>query len=184
MVMPKEEHNALLEQFIPKLERSNPASSGKAKIFLSGHICSRVRSDILDLIEDSGGLVVGDDLYVGARYFATEIPIDLPPMEALAKGFFNISIPCPTRAEEQEDPRRDWANYVVSNARESGAQGIICLFPKWCSYINFSLPSLRDKLAEAGIPYIILDTEHEMASLGTVKTRIAAFIEMLESKGG
>ena len=121
MVMPKEEHNALLERFIMELERSTPVSSGKVRLFLSGQLCSAVRSDVLDLIEESAGVAVGDDFYAGARYFATEVSTSLPPMEALTKGFYDISVPCPTRI----GPEKDWAEYIITNYHQSQAQGVI-----------------------------------------------------------
>lgn len=178
MVMPKEEHNALLERLIVDLEKSAQTPSGRVRLYLSGQLCSAVKSDVLDLIEGSGGVAVADDFYAGARYFSTKISTSLPPMEALVRGFYDIAIPCPTRS----GPEKDWAEYVIHTYHQSQAQGVIFFMNKWCSDLEFMRPEFIKRLNEAGIPHIFLDTEHEMVSLGGVKTRIEAFVEMLQVK--
>lgn len=176
MVMPKEEHNRLLEELIAELEE-RPVSQGKAKVFLSGHLCHRVKPDILDLIEGLGAEVVGDDLYTGYRYFAAEIPADVSPMEALMRRYFDSGLPCPTKS----GPEGDWADHIIRASRESQAQGVISLIPKYCEAHMFYYPYLKDRLTEAGIPLIFVETEHEVVSLESIRTRIQAFVEMLEA---
>jgi benzoyl-CoA reductase subunit C len=75
MLMPKEEHNELLESLISELA-SKESSEQKVRLFLSGTLCSAPKSEFLDLIEETGGAIVDDDLYVGARYFDGDVPIN------------------------------------------------------------------------------------------------------------
>lgn len=176
MVLPKEESNKLLEDFLIEIESRPTRQDGKPKVFLSGHLCQPVKGDILDMLDNLGMLVVGDDLYVGYRYVATDVPVDLPPLEALAHRYFNLAVPCPTRSE----PNKHWGEYVVNKVKELGAQGVISLVMKHCEPHMIYMPHLRSKLEEAGIPHLVIETEHEMVSLAGVETRLEAFKETLD----
>lgn len=176
MIMPKEEHNDLLHSLIPQLKQA-PARDG-IRIFLSGHLCHGVKPDILDLIEDMGAVVVGDDLYIGYRYFAAQPPTNVPPLEALLWRYFDPGVPCPSRC----GPEGDWAEHIIGAVKESRAQGVISLIPKFCEAHMFYYPYLADRLTKANIPYIFFETEHEMVSLEGFRTRVQALIETI--KGG
>lgn len=179
MVMSKEEHVKVLANAIAELEqRPAPATAG-VKLFVSGHLCQAVKADILDLIENLGGVVVGDDLFTGYRYFATETPDGAAgPMEALAKRYLNVSVPCPTRA----DYTQDWAGYIATRSREHGAQGVVVMIVKFCEPHMIYYPHLKSVLSEAGVPHVQIETEHEVVSMEGIRTRLQAFIEMLKRR--
>ena len=73
MLMPKEEHNKLLELLLPELESREPVLKGKVRLFLSGSLCQAPKIDYLNLIEEEGGMIVDDDIFTGYRYFATDV---------------------------------------------------------------------------------------------------------------
>ena len=175
MLMPKEEHSALLEELLRELEATQASRNGGVPLFVSGHLCQAVKTDILTLIEAVGGMVVADDLYTGYRYFATDADTSIPPLEALARRYLDLAVPCPTRA----DPEGDWGEYLVRVAREVGAKGIISLVAKFCEPHMIYYPYLREVLMAAGIPHLLIETEHEVVSLAGVRTRLQAFLEMI-----
>ena len=129
--------------------------------------------DVLDLVEELGAVVVDDDLYVGSRYFATQVDETLDPIEALAAKFIE-NIPCPTKY----DPSKDWGDYLVSMARRSRAGGVVIFMAKFCEPHGFDYPHLKDKLSDAGIPHLLLQTDHSGPS-GQIRTRLQAFIELI-----
>jgi len=125
------------------------------------------------------GVVVSDDLFTGYRYFATATPDGAgAPMEALAKRYLNQSVPCPTRA----DYTQDWAEYIAARSGEHGAQGVVVMIVKFCEPHMIYYPHLKAVLAEAGVPHVQIETEHEVVSLEGIRTRLQAFIEMLKRK--
>ena len=175
-LMPKEEHTAILRNVLAELEQASAHADGKARMFLSGHLCHRVSPEIVDLIEEAGIAVVGDDLYVGSRYYAAEVPTNGDPMEALAGRYFNPGVPCPTKGGGEGD----WGEYLISSALESGAQGVISLLPRFCEPHMFYYPYLKTRLFEAGIPFTFVETEHETASLEGMRSRIQALVETIK----
>jgi benzoyl-CoA reductase/2-hydroxyglutaryl-CoA dehydratase subunit BcrC/BadD/HgdB len=107
---------------IEALKKSKAPAGKRKKIFLSGHLCQRPKPDLIDLIEEAGGVIVDDDLYTGFRYYAGDAPVNGNPLEALAKLYLDESMPVPTRA----DKKSRWNEFLVRRARESGASGVMC----------------------------------------------------------
>ncbi len=176
MMMPKEEHTQLLEKLLSEIEDTKPASVKGIRLFLSGHLCQRPKSDILDLIEKVGGIIVDDDLYTGYRYYATDVKMNGNPIEALAKRHLEKSPPVPTRTGL---PLR-WEKYLVDRVKESKAQGVVVLVVKFCEPHLFYYPFIKEALTKVNIPHIMIETEHEVVSLEGIKTRLQAFMEMLK----
>lgn len=177
MVMPKEEHSELLEELLPQLEQREPRSDGKVRLVLSGHLCLAPKTDILDIIEEAGGVIVDDDLYTGYRYFATDVPLNGDPIEALVNRYLTNVPPGPTRW----DADNDWAEYILDMTRRNQAQGVVHLQVKHCEAQSWYYPLIRKTLMAAGVPHLMLETEHEMVSLGPERTRVEAFLEMIRA---
>jgi len=177
MIIPKEEHNQLLEQLLPKLQAKRVRSEGKARLVVSGHMCSAPKTDILDIIEEAGAVIVDDDLYTGFRYFATSVPLNGNPIEGLAKQYLTNIPPNPTRW----DPDNDWAEYIIDMVNKNKADGVLVLVVKHCEAHHWYFAHIRRNLMAADIPYLLLETEHETVSLGPERTRVEAFVEMIKA---
>lgn len=176
MLMPKEEHTALMESLVAEVERMKPSPVEGKRLFISGHLCQSPKADILDLIEGVGGIIVDDDLYTGYRYYAVDVEADGNPIEALAKRYLEKSMPVPTR---RDLPVR-WERYIAERVKASKAQGVVVLIVKYCEPHLFYYPFIKKTLENAGVPHIMVETEHEVVSLEGVRTRLQAFIEMLK----
>ena len=172
MLMPKEEHNKLLEQLLNEAEKVNVPSSGKVKIVLSGCLCDPLEDQILDLLDEVGVIVPDDDLYVGSRYFITSVDEQKPPVEALADRHIG-DVPCSTKF----NPGKNWAEYLVDMAKKANANGVLIVLLKFCEPHSLDYPELKAKLTKAQIPHLLIETEHDQASLGQLRTRIEALIE-------
>ncbi len=181
MVRPVEESNRYLQALVPKLEKARPRPSRKVKLFLSAHLCQAVKLDILELVDDLGAVVVGDDLFTGSRYFGMDVTLDgRPSAEAFAARYLNSPFFNPTGF----NIKRDWPEHVVQSVKECGAGAVMILLPKNCEPMMINYPIARGKIEKAGIPVLMIETEHEMVSLSGAKTRMQAFIETLNSRKG
>lgn len=175
MVMQREEHNALLEALV---ERSSPKPRDeRVRVHLSGHLCHAPKPELLELIESSGGVVVDDDLFHGARHISTDADEDGPPVDALVDQYLNrnVNIPCPTRAQSDVD----WDDYLLKAVRRTRAEVVISLLVKYCEPHMLYLPELRKALEAEGIPHLLLETEHEGMPLETMRTRVEATFEQV-----
>lgn len=178
MVMPKEENNEMLERFITELENVKPVVREGIPVFLSGHLCHAPKIEILDMIEEMGGIVIDDDLHTGYRYYAKDARTDGDPMEALIDRFREIKPDCISRIH----PKNRWDEYLLEKAQQAGVKGVIILQPKFCEHQNFAYIYQKKTLPEGGMDHILIESEHEMISLEQIRTKMQAFVEMIQAK--
>lgn len=173
MVMDPVEHLDLLRQVVsaaPRRERDD-----RVRVHLSGHLCHAPRRELLEAIEDSGALVVDDDLYHGRRYVTTLVPESGDPLKALGLWYAdrNMNVPCPTRVQQDVD----WDGFLIEAVRGSDAEAVIHLVPKFCEPHMLYYPELRKGLDAEEILQLQLETEHEGMPLEAFRTRIEALVE-------
>ncbi len=173
MLMPKEEHNRLLTAYLDHLRRTPPPQSSAVRLMLSGSLCCPPDPNLLEIVENSGAVVVDDDLYFGSRYFAEDVNEDARPMEAIVDRYFRIATACPTRHNSKYDP----AAGLIDKVGRSQAQGVISLLIHYCEPHSVMLPYVGMRLKEAGIPHLVLEAEPSIGAPGRLETRIQAFLE-------
>lgn len=174
-VMLKEEYNKELEGLRDYIgQRAAPLKKVRPRLL--------VASDRLDnpayfeLIEDLGSLVAMDDLDTGSRYCYQKVALDSDPFYALAKRYISRP-PCPRmffwdRQVEQ----------VIQWVEDFHIDGVLH-FPQMYSYHRMcSVPYFNDRLTEAGVPVTTISREYHLTNVGQLRTRIGAFIEMLEAR--
>ena len=179
MVMDKEEHNALLRELLPLLQKSDGKTSGVLPLYVSGHLCHAPRPEILDLIEDCGITIVDDDLYHGYRYVSTDVEEGLgDPIVALAEGYIrkNANAPCPTRIA----PDTDWNTWLLDKVGASGAKGLIVMLAKFCEPHYFHYPRIKATFEANGVPHLLVETEHEGVPMENLRTKVESFVEMVK----
>jgi bcr-type benzoyl-CoA reductase subunit C len=177
MVMDKAQHTALLEELLTDLRLRAVDQKRGTRVYLSGHFCQAPKANVLELIEDCGGIVVDDDLYHGHRYISTDVDEDGDPLDALARWYLarNLKIPCPTRV----DQNADWEGYLLGAMDRSKAEGMIVLMAKFCEPHMYYYPQIKEAFEARGVPHLMIETEHEMSSLEAVRTRIETFLEIV-----
>jgi benzoyl-CoA reductase/2-hydroxyglutaryl-CoA dehydratase subunit BcrC/BadD/HgdB len=176
MIMPPDEFNRELEGLLPYLdEQGSRVSYVQPRLLLS--------SDLLDspawvnLVEETGCLVAMDDLDTGSRYFWEMVDSGMvEPAYALAACYL-----------KNRSPRMlDWrgqAEQLVQWAKEFHVDGLLELPDLYDYTRGFRRPFLERWLKQAGIPMMSFGRDYHLANVGQIKTRIGAFLEILESNG-
>jgi bzd-type benzoyl-CoA reductase N subunit len=176
MIMEKNEFNKLIGSLIEKLEKEKNKNEEKLaankRIVLTGGVCSH--PDIYSIIEKIGGVVVGDDLCTGSRYFDGQISENESPIEAISKRYFERSI-CPTKHMGTTTRGK----HVVELAKSHDADGVIFLLLKFCDPHSFDYPYIKKYLAEENIPCMLIEIEDSLPPEGQLKTRFESFVEMI-----
>ncbi|WP_028654481.1 2-hydroxyacyl-CoA dehydratase subunit D [Nocardioides sp. J54] len=172
-VMDPDEHRELLAAVLR--DREATARDERIRVHLSGHLCHAPRRELLEVIEEAGAVVVDDDLWTGRRYLQASVPEAIPPMEAIAQWYAdrNVAMPCPTRVQHDVD----WDEWLLDSVHRSGAEAVIHLMPKFCEPHMLYYPELRRALDTAGVPQLLVETEHEGIPLETFRTRLEALVE-------
>ncbi len=171
MLTPKDEHNSLLGSLLDRIsEREDPPEPG-VRILVSGSVI--YDPEVLRMIEDSGALIVADDLCTGTRYFWDLVNTNSSPLVGIADRYYE-RIPCPCNY-----PPEKRLEHIMTLVKDYDVEAVIFTLQKFCDPHLFDMPFMEEKLKEAEIPSLRLETEHVTAPLGPLKTRIEAFLETI-----
>jgi len=177
MWWPKEEHNRLLERFISSVDETylKDKGDGGIRVVLSGIVWEP--PEIMDIIDQSGLQVVGDDLCVGWRYIGADVEMDGDPLRSIVDRHFK---------KGPFTPINDKGDRIFENllnlVRQNRAKAVIYFHIKFNESQDYDLPDLVDNMEKEGIPIFVVETEYQTTHLAGVRTRIQAFGESLAQK--
>jgi len=131
-----------------------------------------------EMLEACGVRVVADDLCTGSRQLTRVGDEDKEPvLHRLANAV--LQRPLCARTLVPGD-RRALANQILEAARGAEVRGAVAHVLKFCDPYLLRMPDIRAAFGEAGIPLLVLEGDCTLRSLGQQRTRIEAFVEMLE----
>jgi bcr-type benzoyl-CoA reductase subunit C len=172
LLISREELNWLLHQLVSALMLEEVAPVDKIRLFLSGTLLEPL--EVLDLLDESAVVVVGDDFQNGYRYIEANVDETGDPWEALAARQLK-RIPSASY-DLLHNPRR---HYLVETVQEKKVDGVIFLHLRHCEPENFDYYDNLQAFEKAGVPAIRIETEFGGTFSGQLRTRVQAFVEMI-----
>ncbi|MBW1984972.1 MAG: 2-hydroxyacyl-CoA dehydratase [Deltaproteobacteria bacterium] len=169
--LPPEEYLKMLKKLNADIEEADTKSNTHTPVLISGSIIEE--PIYLDIIEASGGRIVGDDLCTGLRHFIQTDTVGHDPMERIIDRHFS-RLPCPARSRAVER-----AHLLMGLTRQSGAKGLIFLFQKFCTPHLADYPVIKDMLDQQGLQSIMLEMDETGAMEGQLQTRLEGFFEVM-----
>ena len=150
---------------------SEPAKY-RARLLLAGSHCDD--PGYIEVIEKTGGLVVGERTCTGSIPALAAIPENNSPYETLARqGLQNIS--CPRMMESFGDR----VDEILNAVEDCRADGVVLQTMKFCDTWGVESSPMTQAIRKAGIPVLNLEREYTMSSEGQLQTRIQAFLESM-----
>jgi benzoyl-CoA reductase subunit C len=173
MVMPRDEFNKKLEELLPYLEtRKAKVNYTRPRLMLSSDLLDNPA--YVDMVEEAGCLVAMDDLDNGSRYFWEKVDGGGDPAQALALRYL-----------KNRSPRMfDWRGQekqLVKWVKEYNIDGVLELPDVYDYPRDFRRPYIERWLKEEGIPMMSFDRDYSLSNVGQLKTRIGAFLEILQA---
>ena len=174
MAMSFEKSLATLEQAIEEPPSEDPELDA-IPVFLFGNVLSD--PEALALFESCGARIIEDDLCTGSRLF-TSIEFDerQDVFPQISRSL--LTRPLCARTVDPSQPLKMAAD-ILARAQASGARGVIGQTIKFCDPYLDRLPAVRETLRQAGIPLLLLEGDCSLRTIEQQRTRIEAFIEML-----
>lgn len=174
--MPREQFNDLLVRLVEEASSGQRAVEGKFRLMVNGSPLNN--ADFIKTIEDLGGLVVVDELCTGARSWWDLVDADpeIDPIEALSRRYLN-NFPCPRMF-----PPEGRFNRVLQIVEDYHVDGVVSEIVRYCVHCAHDQPLLRRRLEKQGVPVLELNVEYGMPGTGQIRTRVQAFLEMLERR--
>ena len=174
--LPVDIYIGMLENLLTDLDQLEGEDHNRPKLLLSGMVFDPL--EVYKIMDESGVSIVDDDFANGWRTIAKD---DLKT-ENLAQGvteyLFNPAPCCCIY-----NPDHDRYTYLLEKVKESGADGVLFWYIKFCEPDAFDRPQLMKRLKEEGLAVAFIDLELTMTNFDQLKTRIDAFCEILEATG-
>lgn len=151
--------------------------SGTKRILLAGTPLAIPNWKIHNIVETSGGAVVCEEMCTGTRYF--ERPVDETQttlegqIDALAERYMGINCACFT-------PNNARIDDIIRLCKEYDVDGVIDVNLKFCNLYDTEGFLVERELKKAGIPVLGIETDYTDSDVQQLRTRVGAFIEMLD----
>jgi benzoyl-CoA reductase subunit C len=172
LVLPKDEHNKMLNRSLESAKSDSGSSDGKVRLMIAGNTFENI--ELLQVIEECGGEVVIDDLDIGTRRYRSAVDENSEPIKALAERYLR-KIPCPCK-----HPASDRLEHMLELAAKYRVKGVILVTQKYCDTHLYDRPWIESKLKEEGLQVLSVDHSDTGWVGGKFKTMVEAFIEMME----
>ena len=153
------------------------AEKGSPRVLISGSPMAIPNWKVHAIVEGSGAVVVGEESCVGERNFGTLLNDDFSSLEEgiqkIADRYMTINCACFTpNIERLED--------IKSMVNKLHADGVIHYSIQFCTPYLIEAFKVRMVAETMGIPFLRIETDYSMEDIGQLKTRIGAFLEMIE----
>ncbi|MDX1622900.1 MAG: 2-hydroxyacyl-CoA dehydratase [Gemmatimonadota bacterium] len=171
-LIPRDEHNRLLEELIPRIRERPDRRQDKMRVVFEGGFCEQPPLDLLKAIAEFC-YVVDDDLLIGLRWIEDDVPTEGDPIRNLARAYLDHSSYSPV----QHDLRKPKERMLLERIERSNAEAAIVAAAKMCE------PGLDEQVAysraldEREIPYFVTEFEERMTSFDHLQIQLETFVE-------
>jgi benzoyl-CoA reductase subunit C len=171
-LIPREEHNELLEWVIPRLEERDAREQDRLRVVFEGGFCEQPPLDLIRAIGRSC-YVVDDDLLIGLRWILDDVATGGDPLADLAHAYLERSSYSPV----QHDLRKPKEKMLMHRLQRARADAAIITAAKMCE------PGLEEQVAyirmldQSQVPYFVSEFEENMNSFDHLEIQLETFVE-------
>ncbi len=182
MSLPVDESTQLIASVIDEVNARTPQAkkAGSARIMVLGDQIDNTA--MVEIVEKAGASVVMDDVSIGAKIYWLDADETKNPLDGIAERYLR-KIPLPTTfvgaGKAYEESLEDRFGHIRTYVREFSINGAILFIYKYCDPYGFEVPAMKSYIEALKVPVLYLEDEYSSSSMGRVKTRIEAFLEMI-----
>jgi len=181
--LPVEEATELIGSVIAEVKKRKVVTAPKPRLMVVGAQVDNVA--FIDLVEKSGAWVVADDLCPGARESLTDVNITADPIDGIAERYLR-RIYCGRTYRERKGSYEDYMEerfgHIARMIKDFRVDGVILYIYKYCDPFGFEVPQMKGYIESKGVPILYLEDEYLVSTIGRLKTRVQAFLELIGSK--
>jgi benzoyl-CoA reductase/2-hydroxyglutaryl-CoA dehydratase subunit BcrC/BadD/HgdB len=180
--LPMDEANPLFDQVLAEISRRDRASIKKGpRILMDGACLDNI--ELIKLVEEIGGNVVADTICNGARDHLPKTDVGGDPIDALAHRYLG-KVNCPKTYRENkagtfEGDMASRFGDIGTYAREFNVEGAILYVYRYCDPFGFEVPARKAYYKSIHVPLLYLEDVYSAGTIGQLRTRIQAFLEMI-----
>lgn len=172
--MRREEHNGLLARGLSEAGTRQGSPRDAVRVVLEGAFCEQMPVEMIEMIEDAGCYVLDDDILLGLRWYADDIPVDSDdPLGAMADAFLTQAPDCAVHHVGGESRVEAFGKRLA----RVGADGVIFAAAKFCEPALYDYVLLKDEVERRGLPYVTFEFEEKMFVFDSIQTQVETFVE-------
>lgn len=171
LFMRKEEHTALVEEFLELLETAEERGK-KLRIVTTG--IQADQPELLKILDENQMQIVADDVAQESRQYITDAPDIDDPVAAAARKFCDRDF-----CSVLYDIEKKRITRLIETAKERNADGILYIQTKFCDPEEFDYVPMKKACEEAGLPLLMIETDRQMNQFEQARTAILTFAEIL-----
>ena len=172
-----EEKNKELRATIDKVKKGyesgveNVSKSAK-RILITGCPLAGVTEKVVASIEGSGGVVAIYENCIGAKPVEMLVDENADPYRAIADKYLQIGCSVMT-------PNNNRYELLSRLVKEFKIDGVVEMVLQACHTYAIETENIRRLMQKENVPFISVETDYSTSDTAQLKTRMAAFIEML-----
>jgi len=173
-MIPREEHNEMLETALPMLRARDAKKQDKIRVVFEGGFCEQPPLDMLRTLSQST-YVVDDDLLIGLRWILEDVPTEGDLLYNLAEAYLEKSSYSPV----QHDLRKPKEKMLLNRIEEAHAEAAVITAAKMCEPGLEEQVTYTHALDHHAIPYFVSEFEENMTSFDHLEIQLETFVENL-----
>jgi len=182
MSLPVTESNKLFDEVLSELRQRKESPFKKApRIMIDGPCLDNI--ELVNLVEDIGANVVADTVCNGTRDYWPTTEVGKDPLKALAERYLDkVNCPRTYRENKTQDLQEDLESRfgdIGFFAKEFNVDGAILYVYKYCDPFGFEVPARKAYYDSIKVRVLYLEDEYSAGTIGQLRTRIQAFLEMI-----
>jgi len=138
---------------------------------------------LIEIIEKAGARMVMEDTSIGSKIYWPDIEVTQNPIDGIAERYLRkIKIPTTYRdtGETYQDKLEERFGHIRQFIKDFRVDGAILFIYKYCDPYGVEVPAIKNYIESLGTPVLYLEEEYSTSSFGRLKTRIEAFLEMID----
>ncbi len=155
-----------------------PTDVARPRLLLMGPNLAFGDYDLLKMVDTAGADIVIEDIFEGVRDYWHSIEATGDPIEALARGYLIDKRP----AAFMRGSIRERLEFSLALIRDFNVSGVLWYQLLCCEFYDEEGYYFQMALREHGIPTLIVESDYHTLDSGPLRTRLAAFVEMLQGE--
>ncbi len=172
---------ALCDELEQRAAKGEFVGSGdEARVMLAGSPIIWPNWKVPNIIEESEGVIVLDELCTGDRVLGDPVVTDEGTLRDMVRAvaeryFFPCTCPCFSPNDERE-------SRMLNLVEENNIEGVIYHALRGCHLGLLESTRLELALRRAGIPFLKVESEYDEGDVEQIRTRVEAFVEMIQAR--
>lgn len=173
------EINSRLEEIVSKLEKRVSdgyvyGSKGAPRVLITGCPTAGDAAKVFNIIEETGGVIVGIDSCLGLKPFAETVEEGSgDPVRAIAGRYLKIPCSCMT----PNNRRLSELDKLIDRYRPDAVVDIVL---QACHGYNVESHKVGAHVSSKGIPFLKIVTDYSQGDSGQIRTRVEALLESVK----